>query len=109
MEANLNECIEDSDVNSIQVDNLLTEKEELNKKLEERDRTILALQRDSKNMRRKNHDLETSYAQLSRSKNNDLVKTVSDQTQNMKRLQKHIAMQSQTIAQLKDEHSVSNY
>ena len=109
MLSSLEECVHESEENSALVSRLHTEKRELNKILEKRDKAILALQQESNVIIRKNQDLEAKCAHLSssRSRNNDLVKTISDKTREVKELQAHIKMQSSTIAKLKDDFSVS--
>ena len=99
----------ESKILSTQVTNLLAEKKELNDKLEERDRRILALREESNVIVRKNHDLEAKFGHQPKSKTRDFVKTLSDQAQKMKDLQAHIEMQSRAIVNLKDEHNVSSY
>ena len=63
----LDKCLHESKENSVQVTNLLAEKRELSKKLEERDIAILALQQVSNVIIRKNQDLEAKCARMSNS------------------------------------------
>ena len=99
----LDKCLHESKENSVKVTNLLAEKRELNKKLEERDKAILALQQESNVIICKNQDLETKCTRLLMSKIRDLA----DQAPEGKELQEHIKKQSRTISSLKDDFGVS--
>ena len=96
----LDKCLHESKENSVQVTNLLAEKREFCKKLEERDIAILGLRQESDVIIRKKQDLEAKCARMS-SSNSDLVKTISKQDQKMKELQAHIEVQSRAVAQLR--------
>ena len=98
----LDKCLHESKENSVQVTNL-AEKRELSKKLEERDKAILALQQESNVIIRKNQDLEAKCARMSKSKNRDLA----DQAPEVKELREYLEMQSRAIAKLKDDFGVS--
>ena len=101
----LEKCVCEAEKKSARITNLLVEKRELDKKLEECDNTILALQQESNMTIHKNLDLEAKFAHLS-SRNSDLVKTISDQAQKVKESNAHIELQSRTVAKLRDEHGV---
>ena len=97
----LEKCVHGSEEYSVQVTDLLAEKNELKKKLEERDKAILALQQESNGIICKNQDLEAKCTQLSsKSVNQDLQ---------VKDLQEHIKAQNRILAELKEDHSVSKF
>ena len=104
----LKEIVQESKENSVKVTNLLAEKSELDKKLEERDTAILALQQESNMIIFRNQHLETKCAHLSSPKNSDLVKNISDQANKVKELQAYVEVQSRTVAKLREDHEVSN-
>ena len=104
----MEKCVHESEDNSVQVTNLLAEIRNLNERLEKRDQAILALQQESNVKIRMYKDLEEKCSRLSsKSRNSDLVKTILDQDQEVKKIQEHIEMQSRTYAKLRADNSVS--
>ena len=108
MLSKLEEYVRELEEKSAQLTNLHDEKRELNKKLEERNKAILALQLESKVIVRENQDLEAKCTRLSSEvRNSDFVETISDQAKKVKELEAHIEMHSRTVVRLKDEYGVS--
>ena len=106
MISSLEKCVHEFDETSFQVTNLLDEKRRLNKKLDERDTTILALQQEASVIISKILDLETKCANLS-SRSSDLVKTISDRDEKIMEFKAHIKVQSTALAELRGHNDVS--